>query len=82
MDEVFFMRKIQDYIIRILTVGTYIGISVFLLWRAETYQDAYGRSLLMDRVMCILLAILLGMVGLMRGLALLEAENLSDDISS
>jgi len=68
------MQKIQDYISRILTVGACIGISVLLLWRAETYQDTYGRALLMDRVMCILLAILIGIVGLMRGLALLDSQ--------
>jgi hypothetical protein len=70
----FFMQKIQDYISRILTIAVYIGISILLLWRAETYQDTYGRALLLDRVMCILLAILVGIVGLMRGLALLDLQ--------
>jgi len=74
MDDVI-MEKTQNMLRGILTLALCIAASLLLLWRAETYEDLHGRALLLDRVMCILLAVLIAMVGVTRGLALLDSQN-------
>jgi hypothetical protein len=44
----------------------YVAPAIFLVYRAETYVDGQGRALLLARAMCIVLAVMIALVGLMR----------------
>ena len=46
----------------------YAAIPILLVWRAETYVDQQGHTLLLERIMCILLAVSLASAGFVQGL--------------
>jgi hypothetical protein len=75
------MNKSQDFMRFIVSLALYLGFPVYLIWRADTYVDAHGDAMFLARVMCILLAVMLGMVGLVRGLEMFDPEA-SPDASS
>jgi hypothetical protein len=66
-------QKNEDVFRNLLVFAACLAASLLLLWRAETFVDAAGCGLMLDRVMCIHLAVMIGMVGLMHGLDLLDA---------
>ncbi len=52
--------------------------AVFLVWRAETYVDSHGHALLLARLMCIVLALMISLVGLMRSMATFDSDTSSE----
>ncbi len=56
----------------------YLAPAIFLVWRAETYVDVHGHGLLLARCMSILLALMISMVGVMRGLETYDSDTSSD----
>ncbi len=52
----------------LVVFAVYAAIPISLVWRAETYVDQQGHALLLERIMCILLAVFLALTGLVQGL--------------
>ena len=72
------MDRGQDFVRSIFVLAAYLMPAALLVWRAETYVDANGEGLLLARSMCILLALMIFLIGLMRSLEAFESDASSE----